>query len=94
MLDNLLFFSKEVSRVTLGTGIEGKLGVQAHTDKCQGIWRDLTDNVNTMSNALTEQVRAIAEVTKAVRQSHFLPYLTFLGRKRRPFEKNRSRCER
>jgi methyl-accepting chemotaxis protein len=66
MLDNLLFFSKEVSRVTLGTGIEGKLGVQAHTDKCQGIWRDLTDNVNTMSNALTEQVRAIAEVTKAV----------------------------
>jgi HAMP domain-containing protein len=31
-----------------------------------GIWKDLTDNVNTMAANLTGQVRAIAEVTTAV----------------------------
>ena len=31
-----------------------------------GIWKDLTDNVNTMAANLTNQVRAIHEVATAV----------------------------
>ncbi|WP_037937969.1 HAMP domain-containing protein, partial [Streptosporangium roseum] len=31
-----------------------------------GVWKDLTDNVNSMANNLTYQVRNIAEVTTAV----------------------------
>ncbi len=59
-------FSEEVTRVTFNVGIEGKLGGQAQVTGVGGIWKDLTDNVNTMAQNLTIQVRAIAEVTKAV----------------------------
>ena len=31
-----------------------------------GVWKDLTDNVNSMARNLTSQVRNIAEVTTAV----------------------------
>jgi len=31
-----------------------------------GVWRDLTDNVNTMASNLTTQMRDIAQVTTAV----------------------------
>src|SRR5207302_9380619 len=31
-----------------------------------GVWKDLTDNVNSMARNLTSQVRNIADVTKAV----------------------------
>ena len=31
-----------------------------------GVWKDLTDNVNSMAGNLTDQVRNIAEVTTAV----------------------------
>ena len=31
-----------------------------------GTWKDLTDNVNSMANNLTGQVRNIADVTTAV----------------------------
>jgi len=34
--------------------------------EASGIWRDLTDNVNTLASNLTTQVRNIAEVTTAV----------------------------
>jgi CheY-like chemotaxis protein/signal transduction histidine kinase/HAMP domain-containing protein len=47
-------------------GTEGKLGGQAHVRGVSGVWKDLTDNVNSMANNLTGQVRNIAEVTIAV----------------------------
>jgi osomolarity two-component system sensor histidine kinase NIK1 len=47
-------------------GTEGKLGGQANVKGVGGVWKDLTDNVNTMAANLTSQVRAIAEVTTAV----------------------------
>ena len=47
-------------------GTEGKLGGQAVIPGAEGIWKDLTDNVNTMAANLTGQVRAISEVTTAV----------------------------
>ncbi|WP_037973182.1 HAMP domain-containing protein, partial [Streptosporangium amethystogenes] len=45
---------------------EGQLGGQARVRGVSGVWKDLTDNVNSMANNLTYQVRNIAEVTTAV----------------------------
>jgi len=68
MVDQLGTFAAEVTRVALEVGTEGKLGGQAEVVGVAGIWKDLTDNVNTMAANLTGQVRAIADVTTAVAQ--------------------------
>src|SRR5690606_8880732 len=47
-------------------GTEGKLGGQANVKGVAGTWKDLTDNVNSMADNLTGQVRNLAEVTTAV----------------------------
>ena len=66
MVDQLNAFAGEVSRVAREVGTEGKLGGQAQVRGVAGTWKDLTDNVNSMANNLTGQVRNIAEVTIAV----------------------------
>jgi len=66
MVDQLQTFATEVTRVSLEVGTEGKLGGQAVVKDVDGIWKDLTNNVNIMAFNLTTQVRSIAEVTKAV----------------------------
>ncbi len=66
MVDQLNAFAGEVSRVAREVGTEGKLGGQAQVSGVAGTWKDLTDNVNSMANNLTSQVRNIAEVTVAV----------------------------
>src|SRR5437868_4483188 len=66
MVDQLNGFASEVSRVAREVGTEGKLGGQAQVQGVAGTWKDLTDNVNSMANNLTGQVRNIAEVTIAV----------------------------
>src|SRR5207244_2384288 len=66
MVDQLNAFAGEVSRVAREVGTEGKLGGQAQVKGVGGVWKDLTDNVNSMAANLTGQVRNIAEVTTAV----------------------------
>ena len=66
MVDQLNGFAGEVSRVAREVGTEGKLGGQAAVEGVAGTWKDLTDNVNSMANNLTGQVRNIADVTTAV----------------------------
>ena len=66
MVDQLSTFTSEVIRVAREVGTEGKLGGQAEVKGLGGAWRDLTDNVNSMANNLTAQVRNIADVTTAV----------------------------
>ncbi|HEX6639054.1 MAG TPA: HAMP domain-containing protein, partial [Steroidobacteraceae bacterium] len=66
MVDQLRSFASEVTRVAREVGTEGKLGGQAIVPGVAGTWKDLTDNVNSMANNLTGQVRNIAEVTTAV----------------------------
>src|SRR5205809_5319910 len=68
MVDQLNAFALEVTRVAREVGTEGQLGGQAEVEGVAGIWKDLTDNVNTMASNLTSQVRNIAEVTTAVQQ--------------------------
>ncbi|MFJ4935114.1 response regulator, partial [Streptomyces pseudovenezuelae] len=59
-------FADEVTRVAREVGTEGNLGGQAQVPNVAGTWKDLTDNVNSMANNLTGQVRNIALVTTAV----------------------------
>ena len=65
-IDNLNVFAGEVSRVAQEVGTEGRLGGQAVVPNVGGVWKELTDNVNTMAASLTSQVRDIANVTTAV----------------------------
>ena len=66
MVDQLRAFSAEVTRVAREVGTEGRLGGQANVEGVSGVWKDLTDNVNTLAGNLTTQVRNIAQVTTAV----------------------------
>src|SRR4051812_45402598 len=66
MVDQLRSFASEVTRVAREVGTEGRLGGQANVEGVSGVWKDLTDNVNTLAGNLTTQVRNIAQVTTAV----------------------------
>jgi signal transduction histidine kinase/HAMP domain-containing protein/CheY-like chemotaxis protein len=68
MVGTLSAFAGEVTRVAREVGTEGILGGQANVPNKAGTWKDLTDNVNSMANNLTSQVRNIAQVTTAVAQ--------------------------
>ncbi len=68
MVGTLSAFADEVTRVAREVGTEGRLGGQADVKGVAGTWKDLTDNVNSMANNLTGQVRNIAQVTTAVAQ--------------------------
>jgi HAMP domain-containing protein len=70
MVDQLSVFASEVTRVALEVGTQGVLGGQAQVDDVQGTWANLTDNVNNMASNLTNQVREISDVTKAVAQGN------------------------
>ncbi len=66
MVETLSSFAAEVTRVAREVGTEGILGGQAHVPNVAGTWKNLTDNVNSMANNLTNQVRNIALVITAV----------------------------
>jgi HAMP domain-containing protein len=66
MVDQLNGFASEVTRVAREVGTEGKLGGQAVVRGVAGVWKDLTESVNSMGSNLTDQVRNIAAVTTAV----------------------------
>src|SRR3982074_1026200 len=66
MIKQLSVFTSEVTRVAREVGTEGKLGGQAQVPEVTGVWKDLTESVNSMASNLTAQVRNIADVTIAV----------------------------
>src|SRR5207247_2403127 len=66
MVDQLNAFASEVSRVAREVGTDGKLGGQAQVVGVGGVWKGLTDNVNSMAANLTSQVRSVASVVTAV----------------------------
>ncbi len=80
MVDQLRSFADEVTRVAKEVGTEGKLGGQAKVEGVSGTWKDLTDNVNTLADNLTFQVRNIADVTTAVAQGDLSKKITVAAR--------------
>ncbi|GME73259.1 unnamed protein product [Ambrosiozyma monospora] len=76
MVDSLQVFAKEVTRVARDVGIDGKLGVQAEVNDVEGLWREITTNVNIMASNLTTQVRAFAQITAAATDGDFTRFIT------------------
>lgn len=66
MIEQMSEFSSEVTRVALEVGTSGRRGDQTKGKGVSGVWKDLTDHVNSMAWNLTTQVRNIAEVATAV----------------------------
>ncbi|KAG1469029.1 hypothetical protein G6F56_003499 [Rhizopus delemar] len=76
MVDQLSSFTSEVTRVCMEVGTEGKLGTQAEVEDIQGLWRDITSNVNKMAYNLTTQVRAFAQISAAATENDFSRLIT------------------
>ncbi|MTI23351.1 HAMP domain-containing protein, partial [Fulvivirga kasyanovii] len=76
MVDSLNIFAGEVTRVSREVGTEGRLGGQANVPGVEGIWKELTVNVNTMASNLTLQVRDIAQVATAVARGDLTKKIT------------------
>ncbi|MEO3756554.1 HAMP domain-containing protein [Streptomyces sp. B6B3] len=66
MTGTLRSFADEVIRTASEIGTEGRLGGQARVPGVAGVWKELTDSVNTAFRNLTRQVRDISQVTTAV----------------------------
>lgn len=60
MVNTLHACTSEITRVIKEFGIEGKLGVQAGVCGLKGIWKGLTENVNTVVENLASQVRYLS----------------------------------
>ena len=58
MVDQLVSFADEVTRVAREVGTDGNLGGQAESEACRGTWKDLTDNVN-VDGAATLPARCV-----------------------------------
>ncbi|MDO8299134.1 response regulator [Lacisediminimonas sp.] len=71
MTCTLAVFADQVSAVAREVGVEGKLGGQALVPHAAGTWQDLTGDVNGLATNLTNQMRAIAEVARAVTKGDF-----------------------
>src|SRR5439155_1652687 len=76
MVDQLNAFANEVTRVAGEVANAAHLRGQANVEGVAGIWKDLTDNVNTMASNLTDQVRGIARVVTAVANGNLKGKLT------------------
>src|SRR5205085_2458701 len=66
MVDQLKSFASEVTRVAREVGTEGRLGGQAQVPRAAERRVEQNDNVNSMANNLTAQVRNIADVATAI----------------------------
>ncbi|KAF9937348.1 hypothetical protein BGZ65_001568 [Modicella reniformis] len=66
MITKLSRFSGEVIRVVT-QGVEGKLGAQAKIEGECGVWKELVQNLNIMTDGHTKQIREITTVCTAIK---------------------------
>ena len=71
MVDRLATFAHELRRVARDVGVNGKMGGQANVQDVSGRWKEITEDVNTMAENLTAQVRAFGEITDAATEGDF-----------------------
>ena len=76
MVDQLDTFARELKRVARDVGVDGKMGGQANVDNVRGRWKEITEDVNTMADNLTSQVRAFGEITDAATDGNFDKLIT------------------
>lgn len=66
LVNQIRLVTQELSRTTHEAGTAGRFGGQAVVEDARGVWKELTDNVNTMSVKMGAQVRDIANVSAAI----------------------------
>ena len=71
MVDRLATFASELRRVARDVGVNGIMGGQANVHDVSGRWKEITEDVNTMAENLTAQVRAFGEITDAATEGDF-----------------------
>lgn len=71
MVDRLATFASELRRVARDVGVNGIMGGQANVLDVNGRWKEITEDVNTMAENLTAQVRAFGEITDAATEGDF-----------------------
>src|SRR2546421_203701 len=71
MVDRLATFARELKKVARDVGVDGKMGGQANVRDVSGLWKEITEDVNTMAENLTSQVRAFGEITDAATEGDF-----------------------
>ena len=76
MVDQLDTFASELKRVARDVGVDGKMGGQANVENISGRWKEITEDVNTMAENLTSQVRAFGEITDAATDGDFTKLIT------------------
>ena len=76
MVDQLNTFAQELKRVARDVGVDGKMGGQANIDNVRGTWKEITEDVNTMADNLTSQVRAFSDITDAATDGDFTNLIT------------------
>ncbi|HUB25917.1 MAG TPA: HAMP domain-containing protein, partial [Tepidisphaeraceae bacterium] len=76
MVEQLNNFASEVTRVAREVGTEGKLGGQAEVKGVAGVWKDLTDSVNSMASNLTVQLRDMSKVATAIANGNLTQKIT------------------
>ena len=76
MVDKLDTFARELKKVARDVGVDGKMGGQANVNDVRGRWKEITEDVNTMADNLTSQVRAFGEITDAAAKGKFDKIIT------------------
>jgi CheY-like chemotaxis protein/signal transduction histidine kinase/HAMP domain-containing protein len=76
MVDQLSSLASEVTRVAREVGTDGRLGGQAEVEGVAGVWKNLTDNVNTLAGNLTVQLRDVSKVATAIAQGDLTQKIT------------------
>lgn len=76
MVDQLDTFARELKRVARDVGVDGKMGGQANINNVSGRWKEITEDVNTMADNLTSQVRAFGEITDSATDGDFTKLIT------------------
>ncbi len=66
MVVQLNTLASEVIKVLKEMSADGRLGSQAEVKNIGGIWRDIVDNINSMSNNRAQQTRNIKEIMMAI----------------------------
>lgn len=66
----LNLFVPEVTRIAREIGSQGKLGAVTEVQAAMGTWQELIESVNQMSTEVAEQIRSIANISRAVAQGN------------------------
>ena len=68
MVDQLSSFASEVTRVAARSARKGAWAARRRVEGVAGVWKNVTDNVNTLAGNLTVQLRDVSKVATAIAQ--------------------------